>query len=230
MSSVLPEKQSELLEYLLNHASVWGSAPPAAIGLTAAQITQLESYLEVSKTKYDELLALRQQVKASTMGNNQSMSELRSYAGGLINAIRSYATTTSNENVYVLAQIPPRKDPSSVPPPGKPIDMTVGLNPDGSLTLKWKSTNSASSNGGYFEVSRRLAGQAGFSVIGGGGTREFLDGTIPTGSTLVSYIITPRRGTKVGTPSDQFNVQFGVGVGGPTVTGFTERSAPRIAA
>ena len=59
MSSVLPEKQSELLEYLLNHASVWGSAPPAAIGLTAAQITQLESYLEVSKTKYDELLALR---------------------------------------------------------------------------------------------------------------------------------------------------------------------------
>ncbi len=70
--------------------------------------------------------------------------------------------------------------------PGKPTDFAAALNPDGSVTLSWRSTNAAASAGVTFAVLRKLPGQREFIRIGtaGGTTSQtkrptFTDATVP---------------------------------------------------
>lgn len=119
--------------------------------------------------------------------------------------------------------------------PGKPAEFSAVLNEDGSVTLSWRSTNSAAASGVTFTVSRRLPGQGEFTRIGAadGTTSQmrrptFTDATLPAADLLeleknAEYLVQGSRGADVGEASDVLVVRFGRG--GASIVRTTPRQA-----
>lgn len=221
--AVLPENLIEQIQFCEAHAPVWAAAP-AAIGLTAGQVTALNAATVAARKSYNDAQAAREASKAATVVQKTNGTTMRLQAADLIRQIKAYAELQANPGpVYAAAQIPPPAAPSPVPAPGKPSDFNVSLEPDGSVTLSWMATDSAASGGAFFMVSRKLPGQTAFTGIGGapGSTAEsrratFTDTTVPASAAAAGaqYIIQGFRGTRAGEASDAVVVQFGVdGVG-----------------
>lgn len=190
-----------------------------ALGLSAGQNAALAGAFTQAADAQAAAVAARNASRAATSQANDMFGDLREAVSDIIRTIRYTAENTGNPGLYNLAQIPPPADPSTVPPPTQPSDVIVQLASEGTLTLRWKSTGS---NGGFYLVKRRIGGNPStpFTNLGGSGNKEFVDATLPLGTSTVTYIITPQRGSTVGTPSDQVTIQFGVGTG-PTITGAT---------
>ena len=99
----------------------------------------------------------------------------------------------------------------------------------GALKLGWKCVNPQGSVNVIYEVRRKPAGGSTLTFIGASGTRSFEDGTIPFGQNAVTYQITAVRGQSRGLPAS-FNVTFGTGGGGMTVTTVSEPVSGKMAA
>jgi hypothetical protein len=80
-----------------------------------------------------------------------------------------------------------------------------------------------------YQVFRRNTPDGEFNYLGGTGDKKFVDSTLPAGSSQVAYQIHAVRSTAVGAWA-QFDVSFGVGGSGTTVTSVVETNAPKIAA
>jgi hypothetical protein len=144
----------------------------------------------------------------------------------IIEQVRTKARS-SGEGVYPLANIPAPATPTPVGPPGTPDTFKVSLDGAGGLILTWKCANPAGSVGTMYQVYRRVTPTGEFTYIGGTGTREFTDVTVPAGSSQVTYKIQAVRSTAVGLWA-QFNVLFGVS-GSGEMTAAVE-TAPKLAA
>lgn len=224
--AVLPNTPIEQIQFCEAHVPVW-TAAPTAIGLTAAQVTALNTATLAARKNYNDAQAARELSKAATTTMHAGVTTMKNQVSDLIRQIKAYAELQANPaTVYAAAQIPAPAAPTPLPAPGKPTDFAVVLNSDGSVTLSWNSTDAAASTGAFFSVSRKLPGQTGFSGIGGapGSTSEtrrpsFTDTTVPASAASqgAQYIVQGFRGTRVGEASDAVVVQFGVDVGG----GFT---------
>lgn len=220
---VLPDKELQLIQFCEAHNPVW-AATPTAIGLTAAQVTALATLTTTARKSYNDAQAAREASKAATTTLHGGTAALRTGVADLLKLIKAYAENQADPStVYSAAQIPPPAAPSPPPAPGQPTNITVGLNPDGSLTLRWSAVNASPTSGAFFAIARRLGTSGPYTGIGGasGGPRgnsEFTDSTVPIGAQQVSYIIQGQRGTQMGQPSEAINVQFGVG-GGLNVSG-----------
>lgn len=226
--SILPQAKLDQIQFCESHVPVW-TANAAAIGLTSAQVTALGALTTTARTSYTSAINSRQAAKGATTTYTNNTRTMRNAAADLIAVIKAYAESKNDPNVYGLAQIPPPANPTPATPPGQPFNFAVAVEPTGALTISWESENSAASTGGFFTVQRRLGAGGGGTYmtiggtpgVGGGGRRtSFTDDTLPAGTPTVSYIVTPRRGTTVGTPGEAINVTFGVG-GGAQVQGAT---------
>lgn len=240
--SVLPDGLLDQIEFCEAHWPIWLAAP-TNVGLSASQCTGLKNATNDARTAFNAAQAARQASKAATTTQNANAAILRANVADLIRQIKAYAELQANPaTVYAAAQIPPPAAPSPQPAPGKPTDFSVVLNPDGSVTLSWASTDAAASGGAFFTISRRLPGQATFVGLGGapGTTSEsrrafFTDSTVPASAAGqgAQYIVQGFRGTRAGDPSDAVTVQFGVDGGGgfnnasiaPNATGGTSALA-----
>lgn len=226
--SVIPPNQQEAIQFCESHTPIWSSTP-TAIGLTAAQVTALDTLTKAARTAFTAAQNARQASKAATTTLDAAVRSMRLQAADLVRVVKGYAELQNNPApIYAAAQIPPPAAPSPLPAPGKPQKVSVNLEADGSITLSWISTNAGASTGAFFNITRKLPGQAAFTSIGGapGGTREsrrasFTDSTVPASaaSAGVQYIITGQRGTTIGEPSDAVIVQFGADGTGARVEG-----------
>lgn len=212
--NVIPSSREDAILFCEQHLSAW-SANAAALGLLPATVTQLTSLTTQARAKFNASQAARQVSKTATADFYTGTDTMRALASDMVRVIKAKAELDNNPNIYSLAQIPAPDAPSVQPPPGKPNNVDITLNPGGSVTLKWDSANSTASTGVFFQVARRIntssGPQQGFAGVGGTMTKQFTDETIPVGTQSVSYIIQGFRGDKPGTPSDQIVVQFGVG-------------------
>ena len=140
----------------------------------------------------------------------------------MVKLVKAFADASANPGaVYAAAQIPEPAAPTPPAPPSMPTMVTVGLNPDGSITLRWKAENSAPSSGCTFNISRRLGTAGSYQICGSGtsvrgGNYQFTDATLPFGTQNASYFIVGTRSNppQTGKPSEAINVQFGVNAGG----------------
>jgi hypothetical protein len=222
---ILPANKLEQIQFCETHNPVW-TANATAIGLTTAQVTALALLTTSARSSYNSSQTARQASKAATNTFHNNTKSMRDAAADLIAVIKAFAESKNDPNVYSLAQIPPPSPPTPAVPPSQPTAFAVTIEPSGALTLSWESENSAASSGGFFTVQRRLGAVGNYQTIGGtpgvggGGRRTtFTDDTLPGGTPTVSYIVTPGRGTLIGTPSEAINVTFGIG--GPQATGAT---------
>ncbi len=235
--SILPQSKVEQVQFCESHAPVWAAAPPAAIGLTAAQCTAFSTLTTNAKKAFNDAQAAKQAYRAAVTAQNAAIGLAISGTGGvggaadLIRIIKGFAENSANPGaIYALAQIPEPAIPVPATAPGKPDNILVTLEPSGAVTISWDAANSAASSGGFFNVARKLPGQITFTFLTSvpGSTTQsrrctFTDFSIPTSAagTGVQYIMQGRRGLLMGTPSDAVTVQFGVDGGGMTVATLT---------
>ncbi len=221
---VVPDNRLGKIEFYEAHLSPW-TTNAAAIGLTPASVTALSGLVTNARKAYNDHLAAQEAAKAATATFYEKVRLMHAGPGAgadMIQTIKTYAQTTNNPIVYTLAQIPAPSQGGTTPPPGTPFDFTVGLLQDGSLELKWKCANPSGTVGTIYEVQRKVEGGA-FAIIGASGVKSFTDGTLPSGSAPVTYMVTAVRSTARGNPA-QFIVNFGMGGGGLTITSISGAS------
>jgi hypothetical protein len=228
--SVVPDSRLGKIQFYEARLAPW-TANAAAIGLTPGSVANLADLTTDARAAYNAAEAARAASRAATQNFHDKVRAMHSGPGAgqdMIEQIRLHAESKDDPNVYVLAQIPPPAKPGTLPPPGTPFDFRVALLQNGAIELKWKANNPSGSTGTIYEVSRQLSGGS-MTLIGASGTRSFIDASIPSGASPVTYRITGVRSTVRGNPA-QFIVTFGVGGPGVTVTSVTEDAPVKLAA
>lgn len=229
-NGIVPDTIDGKIQFFQSKVTPW-TTNATAIGTTSTVVTAMGTKVTTASTKLAAAVAARAAAKTATLDLKAAVRDLGTAGADIIKQIRAKAAT-DGVSVYVLAQIPEPATPSPVGAPGTPTDFKAVLNPDGSLTLKWKCPNPAGSVGTVYQVARRAdaatAGTAGgFDAMGVSGEREFTDNAVPAGAATLTYQITAVRSTAVGTAA-QFIVNLGVAAGGEQTASVV--AAPRLAA
>ncbi|HYE62620.1 MAG TPA: hypothetical protein VD997_11550 [Phycisphaerales bacterium] len=212
--SNMPQSKRDLLPWALAHADQW-VLNAAQIGVPPATALAFKTLAGTFSSTSGAADAARQASKDATLADDNSYTTVRAMGGQLVNMIKAYAEANNDPNVYVLSGLKPNSGPGVVPSPVAPDKMTMTVNGDGSVTLKWKVTQPAGCTGVQYRVLRRLGGEDNFSLIGTSGSKKsFQDKTIPFGTDSVAYQVQPWRGEVEGPVSIQFGFQFGTGGGG----------------
>ncbi|HZZ42887.1 MAG TPA: hypothetical protein VFE58_08105 [Tepidisphaeraceae bacterium] len=228
--SLIPSSIDGKIQFFQSKGTPWG-ANAVAIGTTATAVTALATKVTTAQTKLAAAVAARAAAKNATADLYNAIKDMVNSGSDIIKQIRAQAATVGS-SVYILAQIPAPATPTPVGAPGTPTDFKATLNPDGSLSVQWKCPNPTGSVGTIYQLSRRSIasdGTAGpFAVIGGSGTRSFIDNTVPAGVAGLVYQITALRSTAVGTTA-QFSVNFGT-TSGEMMTSVAQGLPVKIAA
>ena len=210
---VVPPRVEDLLLWAEQHATLWTSVA-AQIGVTPAQCSAFSAAAGTAQSDYAARLAAKQALDAAVTESADSVRDLRRGASDMIRFIRAFAESqTKPAIVYATAQIPPPAAPGPIGPPGTPFDFKAVLNPDGSMSIRWKCNNPVGATGTVYTVKRRVGTSGSYEIVGATGSRRFEDDTFG-GGTTVSYIVQAQRSTQVGLQSSPFTVQFGQGGGG----------------
>lgn len=212
--AIVPTRTQDLVNWYTDHAEVWQAAP-TSIGLTAAQATQFVNMSLLLADKFANQRAAELAAKNATQELNDTKRDARRLASDLIAVIKGFAVNQPKPNdIYILAELPVPSEPAPLPPPGRPYDMTVGINPTtGAIKLNWKVTNPTGATGTTYIVRRRTGGTGEFAFVGVTGTKEFIDTTFNAGPDSVQYTVQGQRSTQSGPVSDILTINFGRGLG-----------------
>lgn len=203
-----PQRIIELINFCEQHVGPF-STNAAAIGLQSQQANAYKNATDAARQAFNAAAAARAASEAATRAQTEAVRTLRNLNGDLVRIIRGFAGQAPDPNeVYRLSEINPPAPPTPLAPPGTPTDFTVGLNADGSITLKWKCKNPSGTNGVVYSLRRR-SGTGAYMYLGATGTKDYTDATIPAGTANVTYEVQAQRSGSRGQPS-QFTVQFGV--------------------
>ncbi|HSV13219.1 MAG TPA: hypothetical protein VLI90_03105 [Tepidisphaeraceae bacterium] len=210
---LIPDTKIGKIEFCESHVSPF-TTNAVAIGTTAPAVTAWSALVTAARAAYTAQQAAQLAAKNATTNLNVAVGAMMDATSSIIKQVRAKADLSGN-GVYALASLPVPATPTPVGPPGTPTNFTVSLDQTGVLKLKWKCANPA--GGTIYQVWRRTTPTGEFAYLGGSGTKDFVDATIPAGSSQVTYQIQGVRSTAVGEWA-QFNVNFGVGSGGAFAT------------
>lgn len=222
MGTNLPYGRTKTLVWLEAHIEAW-SLDPSAIGLTPAQVAQLQGEIAGVRDDFTSVQEVRAHSEATTEKFHSSADDLHDKAADLILAIKSFAATSGNGGiVYLAAGMTPKNAPSPTGAPSMPTNLRAQLESRGNIVLSWDGTGPT---GTVYEISRKLAGETKFSLLGNVGAlqKTYTDKTLPVGATFATYMIRARRGSTMSAYSMQFNIQFG-----PTAPPITPAEAVEI--
>jgi len=218
MADTLPGTIAGRIDFFTQRLTAW-AADPAAIGLTAPQIAELQTRLVAAGNAHSTVLATRQLAKNQTALQNAAMTELLDQGTGMIATIKAFADLSANPiSVYAAAEIdPPEERAGPLPPPEAATDLSTELLNSGAVRVSWKGTVA---NGTFYDVYRELEGETGFTLIGSSAMRRFDDVTVPAGTTRAMYYTVTRRDALTSGESEPTLIRFGVQapVPGGTVT------------
>lgn len=227
--STVPERRVGRIEFYETRLEPW-AAHAAAIGLSDQAVAALAARAAEARAAYEAHLAAQNAARAAAAAYHEKVDALHGAPGAgadMIRAIRAFAESTDNPEVYALARIPAPAvpaGPGAGPPPGTPTRFRVGLLQTGAIELRWTCKNPRHARGIVYEIMRRTrrggggsGGEEPFEFVGTTGTRRFIDTTLPAGAgPEVTYRVTALRSVARGHPA-QFTVRFGVVDGAPGV-------------
>lgn len=222
---IVPDKLADKIAFFEQHNTPW-STNAVAIGTTTTEVTALNTRTTAARAALSAQAAAQNAAKAATVTLHDAVLAMSNAGTDIILKIKAKAAV-DGDSVYSLAQIPPPAVPGPVPAPGTPTDFKVQIQQDGSLILTWKCPNPTNATGTIYQVSRKMATATDFTIIGATGSRKFVDDSLPTNSSPITYRVIAVRSTVAGPPA-QFTVTFGSG--GDGVMTASVLQAPRLAA
>lgn len=227
MADNMPRTLPDLINWCSTHTSLW-TANAEQVGLTDEQATAFKSLCDAMTANYAAAQAARQASKDATMNLQNAVTGVRALGGAYIAIIKGFAESSGDMDVYALAGVSPSNPPGTVPAPVPPTQFGATVNPDGSLTIKWRVSQPEGVSGVQYLVSRRVNGGNGpFTFVGAeASNKSFTDLTLPVGVDKVEYIVQPKRLGVVGEQSNVFAVQFGSVAGGGGLSISTIASTP----
>lgn len=212
---IVPRTITEALTWGESHRGEWASAF-ASIGLTQAQIEAFTDALKEATAARASALDIEIAKVTATAECKHKVKRFREVASDMLATIKAYAEQQENPSgVLGAAWIPPSRQPSSAPPPGKPQKFSVALLALGQLVLKWKCKNPYGTSGTIYEIHRSVDDKE-FAILGHVGIKTFVDTTVPAGSATVTYRIRAVRSTLQGEMSV---LEVNLGVQGISVAG-----------
>ncbi len=209
--ATVPVKLNDRITFYETRAEGWVTEAEN-IGTTAAKASAVASAAVAARAAFNAAEQARQDAKNATVELQTALLALDAAGATVIRDVRDYAIFTEDENVYAIADLPPRKQPAPRNPPGVPYKLAVSLLGDGTLRLGWKCDNPAGATGTTYTIERAV-GEGPFAYIGTAGEREYDDTTLPAGAGagaggLIRYQITGVRGKTSGDPA-RFEVSIG---------------------
>lgn len=221
---LLPEQYAARIAFFKNRIATW-TAEATNIGTTTGAVTALQTAVTAAETALADQQTAQDAAKSATIDLRLALDTMDNLGMGIVEQVRT-KSRTAGEGVYALADLPAPATPAPKAPPGKPTDLGVELEADGTLNLGWKCPNPAGTSGTTYQVFRRDTPTAEYAYLGTAGERKFVDATVPAGSSEITYKIRGIRSTAAG-PWATFNVVFGVGGSGAITASVT---SPKIAA
>lgn len=220
--SLIPDSKTGKVAFFQTKIAPW-TTNAVAIGTSAAAVTDLGTKVTAAQDKIADQNAAFEAYRTAVMTANNAVRTMEAAGSDIIKQIRTKAALDGN-TVYELAEIPAPAIPTPVPPPGMPTHFTAALNPNGSLTLKWKCANPPGGGGTIYQIARQIGGGA-MTPLGVSGTRTYTDSTLPAGAGEVIYQIQAVRSTALGVAAE-FLVRLGTSASGAA----TASVSPRLAA
>lgn len=221
--SIVPSTNDGSITFFENRLPGW-ETNYAEIGLLVGDVSALEALTNTARAALTAQELAQNAAKAATQNVTLAVRAMKALGAINIQKIKTYADATNNPGVYPIAELPDPASPSTMGPPGLCTNLAVTLQPGGALVLKWKCINPIGASGTSYEVARAIGGSSTFTIIGtGGGNKTFIDDTLPSSSSPVTYRITGVRSTVRGT-FNEFVVKFGVAGGG----GFAVQSVNQV--
>jgi hypothetical protein len=211
MGSIPSSPRPAVLAWCQAHIEIF-TTNAVQIGLTVPQAnafaTATVEYLQAA----GDSEAARIAAETATRAAAEKYRVMRRSMTEAVGDIRQFASNAANpETVYELAQVPPRAIPSTLPPPGRPSDLTVELlDTTGALQLRWKCTNPPGTSGTSYVIRRKLPGENAYSFVGVTGERRFVDNTFIAGPDSVQYTVQGQRADRAGLESPVFTINFGL--------------------
>ncbi len=208
MANVLPRTRLQKIEWFEQRLDGW-LADPAAIGLTPAQVTQLAADVAAARQAYDRAQQTRNEAQSATVGFHAASAAMEGGGRDLITTIKAFAEASNDPGVYVQADVPPPNTPTPTPtgPPDTPTHVTGTINSDGAVELSWQGSLRHRT---FFEILRRLEGEASWTVLDSVGAKRYLDETVPLGTTAAQYRVRAKRGNHTSPANDPITVRLGV--------------------
>jgi hypothetical protein len=225
----VPKNPLDKVRFYEAHLDAWMSSA-VLIGTSTAEVSALETRAQAARDAFSAQQAAWQSARSATATFHNAVAAMANAGAGIISQIRAKAESTNNPNVYVLSHISPPAARTPMAPPGKPDGFKVELQVIGALTVKWKCPNPAGSSGTIYQVWRRI-GAGDFQYVTSVGSKQFIDATIPPGTSSITYQVQAFRSTAAG-PKAQFNVNFGIAANGAALATVTvsTRGKQKIAA
>jgi hypothetical protein len=203
MAGIVPDSQQGAIDFFSSRTPTW-AANQAAIGISAAQVVDIDAKVTAAQTKLAAAQAARNAAKTATLDLADAMNDMRSFGGDLIKTIRAFAETTNDDSVYLLSDIPPIAPPKPTGPPESPTNVDASINNFGYVFIEWKASRAV---GTQFILQRQLTPVDGaptaWAFAGASTTNDYTDTTVPTGFASVSYRVYAQR---AGGTSDASNV------------------------
>ncbi|MFG0283362.1 MAG: hypothetical protein ACF8R7_02975 [Phycisphaerales bacterium JB039] len=204
----IPTSREAQINYFEQHVAIWAN-DPAAIGLTSGIVTNLNGLTQQARSAFVSVEAVRSQSKASTTGYYNATDAMREAGAAAIDAIRAFAKTSGDPNVYEAAQIPPPASPTPYPAPAAPSGVKTSLDASGNIIIDWDITQPAPGAQVFTVIYRRLNANGAYSIIGNTQGKQFTDTTVPVGTSEVAYQLQSLAGGQTGPFSDAVNVYLG---------------------
>lgn len=181
---------------------------PANFGVTTNQVKALKDAAAAALQAYDSAQAARKAAKDATAAQTEALRQMRTVGRSDVNTIKAFIEQSGNPKLWAEAGLTPPATPGTVANPTAPFDLRGTLDQQGNFTLKWKSSQPTGASGTVYSIYRGI-NNAEPTLLDTVGPRQFVDETIPAGSTGVVYYIRAKRSGKVSVPSANLQVRFG---------------------
>ena len=192
MGTNLPSERAPAIDWITQRLAA-RTNNAAAIGVQAADVTALASLTSGATNAKTAAGTARETSKASTLAWYDAADDAMDAARDLILQIKSFAASSDDPQVYVLAQMSPKDPPGETPAPEVPSDIKSELLDQGFIRLTWKGRGP---RGTFYIIKRRFDNDTDYTVIATVTDKTFTDESVPFGTDRVTYAIDAQQTDK----------------------------------
>lgn len=216
MPNIPPQPKLDQIVWFETHIPLWAAAP-TSFGLTALQVTALTALVTAARKGYNDAQLARDASKAATTTENTSVASMLASGRAVVNIMKAFIENAHNPVLWGQAGLEPDAGGGTAPDPVAPHHLSAGLDSQGDVIVKWKTSQPPGVSGVIYSVKRALDG-GDYVLLDSVGGKTFTDETVPIGTHSVSYTIKAKRGTQESDWSEALTVRFGRVGGGLTIT------------